>query len=51
VLRKDKQNPNKKAVIIDFFDEDYMISKKEDSSDYKRYIELKEITETTYDNR
>jgi len=51
VLRKDKQNPNKKALIIDFFDEDHMIKKKEDSSDYKRYLELKDITETTHDNR
>ena len=51
VLRKDKNNPNKKAIIIDFFDEENMRQKDETSSDYRRYLELKKITGTTYDHR
>ena len=51
VLRKDKDNPEKKAIIVDFFDEDDLKQENEQSSDYRRYLELKEITEATYEPR
>ena len=51
VLRKDKDNPNKKAIIVDFFDEDDLKNENEESSDYRRYLELKEITEARYEPR
>jgi superfamily II DNA or RNA helicase len=51
VLRKDKNNLNKKAIIIDFFDEDDLKNENENSTDYKRYLELKKITETKYEPR
>ena len=51
VLRKDKNNLNKKAVIIDFFDEDDLKNENENSTDYRRYLELKKITETKYEPR
>ena len=51
VLRKDKDNPNKKAIIVDFFDEDNLKNENEESSDYRRYLELKEITEARYEPR
>ena len=46
VLRKDNENPKKIAIIIDFFDENQLNNKIKDSSDYMRYLKLKEITET-----
>ena len=51
VLRKDPDDPNKKAIIVDFFDEDDLKNEDEDSSDYRRYIELKKITNTKYEPR
>ena len=51
VLRKDPENPNKKALIIDFFDEEDFKNENEDSSDYRRYIELEKITTTPYEPR
>ena len=51
VLRKDKDNPNKKAIIVDFFDEDDLKNENEESSDYRRYLELKKITEARYEPR
>ena len=51
VLRKDKDNPNKKAIIVDFFDEDDLKNENEESSDYRRYLELKKITEARYELR
>ena len=51
VLRKDPDDPNKKAIIVDFFDEDDLKNENEDSSDYRRYIELKKITNTKYEPR
>ena len=51
VLRKDKNNLNKKAVIIDFFDEDDLKNENENSTDYRRYLELKKITDTKYEPR
>ena len=51
VLRKDKDNPNKKAIIVDFFDEDDLKNENEESSDYTRYLELKKITEARYELR
>ena len=51
VLRKDHSNVNKKAIIIDFFDEHDLINENENSTDYKRYLELKKITETKYEPR
>lgn len=51
VLRKDPENPNKKALIIDFFDEEDFKNGNEDSSDYRRYIELEKITNTHYEPR
>ena len=51
VLRKDNDNPDKKAIIIDFFDEDDLKDEDEDSSDYRRYLELQEITGTSYEHR
>ncbi len=51
VLRKDPENPDKKALIIDFFDDDDFKNENRDSSDYRRYIELKKITNTKYEPR
>ena len=51
VLRKDKDNLNKKAIIVDFFDEDDLKNENEESSDYRRYLELKKITEARYEPR
>ena len=51
VLRKDQNNPKKKAIIVDFFDEDDLKNENEESSDYRRYLELKEITEARYEPR
>ena len=51
VLRKDSENPDKKALIIDFFDEEDFKNGNEDSSDYRRYIELEKITNTHYEPR
>ncbi len=51
VLRKDKDNPEKKAIIVDFFDEDDLKNENEESSDYRRFLELKEITEARYEPR
>ena len=51
VLRKDPENPDKKALIIDFFDEEDFKNGNEDSSDYRRYIELEKITNTHYEPR
>ena len=51
VLRKDKNNLDKKAIIIDFFDEDDLRLENEDSTDFRRYTQLKEITNTYYEPR
>lgn len=51
VLRKDNNNLNKKAIIVDFFDEDDLKNENEESSDYRRYLELKKITEARYEPR
>ena len=50
-MRKDTDNPDKKAIIIDFFDEDDLKEEDEKSSDYRRYLELQEITNTSYEYR
>ena len=39
------------ALIIDFFDEEDFKNGNEDSSDYRRYIELEKITNTHYEPR
>ena len=51
VLRKDPENPNKRAIIIDFFDDDDIKNGNEDTSDFRRYIELEKITNTKYEPR
>ena len=51
VLRKDPENQQKKAIIVDFFDEEDIQNGKEDTSDYRRYIKLQEITNTKYEPR
>ena len=51
VLRKDPENQQKKAIIVDFFDEEDIQNGNEDTSDYRRYIELQEITNTKYEPR
>ena len=43
VLRTDKKFPNKRACVIDFFEEDDMANEK--GSDYNRYKKLKEYSE------
>lgn len=43
VLRTDKKFPNKRACVIDFFEEDDMTNEK--GSDYNRYKKLKEYSE------
>jgi len=50
VLRYDPENKQKKAIIIDFYEEDDLKNEKEESADYKRYLKLKKITETKYEN-
>ena len=42
VLRIDRNNKNKKAVVIDFFEKKEMKNKK--GSDYNRYLQLKEYS-------
>ena len=51
VLRKDQENKEKRAIIVDFFEEDDLRNEEEHSSDYKRYLMLKNITETKYEDR
>ena len=43
VLRIDNNFPNKRACVIDFFEEDDMAN--EEGSDYNRYKKLKKLSE------
>ena len=50
VLRNDPKNKEKRAIIIDFYEEEDFKSENEQSADYKRYLKLKKITKTKHEN-